>query len=587
MKNMKIGKRLIVAFIVVAIVASIAGVIGAALLVKSDADYSHALENYGFSQGKIGRLGMEFNASRAFIRDIIFVTDPVLLQEAYDRVQNNIKKVNEEIELVRPTNISDEAKAFFQKFEDGLAEYRGYRDQVIELGMANNQDEAYRVWMEEAFPRVNALEQMLQELLQMNLDAGTKVTNELSTQTQITMYILVGVIIVGLVIAVIFGLFVSKGISRPITEVENAAKKMSEGNFDVNLAYKSKDEIGSLSDSMRSMIDTTRGVILDTSRVLEEVAGGNFVVKTDANYIGIFAQIKKSIDKIVTDLDDTLMQIKMSCDQVTAGSGQVSAAAQSLAQGTTQQASSIEELSASISEISSQVSSNADNANQANESALTVGDKINLCNEQMQQLKVAMGEISDSSSQISKIIKAIEDIAFQTNILALNAAVEAARAGAAGKGFAVVADEVRSLATKSSEAAKQTNNLIENSVIAVDKGMEITDGTASTLSEVVTGATSITGLIQQIAAASSEQSLAITQINSGVEQISVVIQTNSATSQESAAASQELSSQANLMKEAVSKFKLKQETKSEYNAYPNGAIDSSIDFSMAGPTDKY
>ena len=232
-------------------------------------------------------------------------------------------------------------------------------------------------------------------------------------------------------------------------------------------------------------------------------------------------------------------------------------AAQALSQGATEQASSIEELAATITEMSGQIQNNAQSALQASQTVDGVGEKILESNQQMQTMTKAMGEISASSSEIGKIIKTIEDIAFQTNILALNAAVEAARAGEAGKGFAVVADEVRSLASKSSDASKSTAALIENSLKAVENGTRIADETAQSLLSVVEGTKEIASQINQIAAASSEQSKGAAQVQLGIDQIPNVVQTNSATAEESAAASEELSGQAQMLKTLISKFKLR------------------------------
>lgn len=556
-KNMKIAQKLIVSFVIVAVIASIAGIVGAFLLNKSDRDYTFALENYGFSQGKIGRLGMEINANRAFIRDIVFLEDSVAVEEAYQKILKSIENINALTEEVRPTNKSDESKALFALIENEMADYRTVRDEVIVLGRANKQDEGYELWSTNAMPKIEKIADDITALMKMNNVAGTAASNKLTTVGRTMIIIMIGVIILGLIIAIVFAIYISRTISRPVIAIEEVAKKMSNGDYDVALLYNGNDEIGSLANSMRAMMNTTKAVIMDIQRGLSEVAKGNFDIVPQADFVGVYHQIELSIYDITTQLSATMLQIKQASEQVSSGSDQVSSASQALAQGATEQASSIQQLSASINEIAVQVNSNAENARSANTLSSTVGISIDASNLQMGQMMEAMAEISSSSTQISKIIKAIEDIAFQTNILALNAAVEAARAGAAGKGFAVVADEVRSLATKSSEAAKQTNNLIENSVKSVAKGSKIADETSKSLAEVVTGSQQITSIIGKIATASAEQSSSIYQINIGVEQISAVVQTNSATSEESAAASEELSGQATMMNGLVSKFKLK------------------------------
>lgn len=332
---------------------------------------------------------------------------------------------------------------------------------------------------------------------------------------------------------------------------------MADGDYDVHIDYQSKDEVGSLAASMRRMMTNTNEIILDTVRGLEEIAKGNFDIEPQAQFVGVFKGIETALVKITTDLSYTISQIIISSDQVSGGANQVSDGAQALAQGATEQASSVQELSASINDVLTQIKENAANATMAGDVVNSVDKTIHTGNEHMIEMMSAMEEISASSTEISKIIKTIEDIAFQTNILALNAAVEAARAGAAGKGFAVVADEVRNLATKSSEAAKQTGVLIEDSVQSVENGVKIATTTSHSLSEVVTGAKEITTLIAKISQASAEQADYISEINLGVEQISAVVQSNSATSEESAAASEELNGQADMMKQLVTKFKLK------------------------------
>lgn len=379
---------------------------------------------------------------------------------------------------------------------------------------------------------------------------------EFLKETRDSLILSVLVTLLFLVLATLLIWRIAGSVSSGVVAVEHAAAEMAKGNYDIDLTYHSQDETGLLADSMRQMMHTTKEIILDTERGLQEVANGNFNITPQVKYIGVFRGIESAMKQIIIDLSKTMSQIKMATQQVSSGSDQVSNGAQALAQGATQQASSIQQLSAAINEISQHIQDNATNANATNILASSAGAGLQTCNAQMSEMIEAMSEISQSSGQISKIIKTIEDIAFQTNILALNAAVEAARAGAAGKGFAVVADEVRNLATKSSEAAKQTNALIEGSVKSVGNGVKIADETAKSLIEVVGGAMAMTELIDKISKASVEQATSIAQINLGVEQISAVVQTNSATSEESAAASQELNGQANMMKQLVDQFQL-------------------------------
>ncbi|WP_312095518.1 methyl-accepting chemotaxis protein [Aminipila sp.] len=367
----------------------------------------------------------------------------------------------------------------------------------------------------------------------------------------------IGISVVALAVAAVMMISFATKLVKPIKEIEGAVYEVSQGNFEVDIHYHSNDEIGKMADSMRNMLSSTREIISDTSSALEQMAKGNFDLHLEVEYVGIYKKIEKSMIDIIGSLSQTLGNIKVSAEQVNLGAEQVSSGSQSLAQGSVEQASSIEELAASINLISDQIKDNADNANRANEQSAKVEEELEHSNVQMNRMMTAMGDISEKSTEISKIIKAIEDIAFQTNILALNAAVEAARAGSAGKGFAVVADEVRNLAGKSAEAAKDTTSLIEDTVRAVEEGTNIAVETAEAIRTVVQNTEQVVKAITEIAKASAEQAASIGQVTIGLDQISAVVQSNSATAEESAAASEELSGQSNILNDEVGKFRLK------------------------------
>lgn len=384
-------------------------------------------------------------------------------------------------------------------------------------------------------------------------------SDDMNKSTHSLVILLVVISVCSLLVILIVTVLILRNKIKPINKVVEAAGKIVQGDLDVKLDIKSNDEIGTLAQSFTQMSLILREIISDLGYVLEEMAQGNFLVKTGCRerYIGDYRNILTSAQSISTKLSNTLNQINEASEQVSVGSNQVSVGAQALSQGATEQAGSVQQLAATIIEINGQVKETADNARHANQVVDENGVDVQECDRQMQELNTAMLDISQKSSEIGKIIKTIEDIAFQTNILALNAAVEAARAGEAGKGFAVVADEVRNLASKSAEAAKDTTELIGESVHAVENGTKLTAATAESLKRVVGRTHFIETAVEKISKATDEQSCSLNQVTAGVDRISSVVQTNSATAEQSAATSEELSAQAQMLKKLVGQFKLK------------------------------
>ncbi len=360
-------------------------------------------------------------------------------------------------------------------------------------------------------------------------------------------------LLVGILVALRF----AHSITRPIITATQRLELLAQGDLSSPIPeVRGKDELARLSTALGVTVTELKSYIGDISDMLSAMASNDLTVTSDVTYKGEFIPIRNALEHISKSLKDTLMTFNASTEQVSVGAEQVASGAQALASGSAQQAASIQQLSSLITEIAEQARDNASNVKTATEHVNKAEESIRSGNKQMEQLTQSMEEIGQASNEIVNITKAIEDIAFQTNILALNAAIEAARAGNAGKGFAVVADEVRNLAVKSAQAANQTAELIASSVETISKGTGITAQTAEILNQVAENALEITESFSKIEQASSQQTASIEQINLGLSQVSAVVQTNAATAEENSATSQEMSAQAVTLRQEVGKFKL-------------------------------
>lgn len=556
--KLKINRKLIVAFLLITILSSASGLISLRLMKVADTRYSNALVNYGFAQGDIGLLMEALKNNTANVVMMMATNDPALKKEAQEDIAKNSALINQYMTSVEKTLIGDQEKEYYNTIKENLPKFTEHATEVISLADNDRNKEAMDLYQNEALEHIEIIEDAIQKLMDSNRTVGSQLSEELTSQSNITLVSMCILILVSLIISMTLATVISRSISKPMAECSERLVLLSHGDLQTPIPeVNSQDETGVLASATKELTERLSFLIKEISSVLSHVAQGNLDIPYTREFSGDFAPLHTDSSKIIDSLNEAFQLIMQAADQVDIGSDQVSIGAQSLSQGATEQASSIQELAATVNEISAQVQKNAGNAQEARQEAEKQGINLNASNGKMQEMVAAMTQINNKSGEIEKIIKTIEDIAFQTNILALNAAIEAARAGEAGKGFAVVADEVRSLAAKSGEAAKDTTTLISETIDAVDQGSAIATATADALNEVVESSRHVAELVDLIAEASRDQATSINQVTIGMNQISNVVQSTTATAEESAAASEELSGQAKMMKDLVGKFKLK------------------------------
>lgn len=531
LKNIKIRTRMLLSYAVIIVLCLGASVAALIMMNRVSSNLTTFYENNYAVTVKAWTAKREMQYARADILKAILETDDNDMQTALDNASAALTNMRAAFPVIRERFKGD--MALMDEVDSILAKAVIFRDQVFDLVEAKKNEEAFALMKASYIPLLNQISDTLDEISrQAESNAKGKVDQGQQLQGIFKLAV-IGILVLNITLAVLLALHISNGIRRPVEEIRNTAKKLASGNLDVSIDYQSEDELGNMSDSIRSLIHIFRGIISDMGYGFNALGDGDFTVDSKAKelYVGDFRKLKASMDEIIEKLSLTMVQISQSSEQIFAGSDQVSFGAQAVAGGATEQASSIEELAGLINEISSQVSANAENARHGSELAEAAGIKIVESNREMQELIKAMGDISDKSGKIEKVLKIIEEIAFQTNILALNAAVEAARADKNGKGFAVVANEVRNLAQKSADASKSTAALIAGTIQAVERGTKLADETAHTLAEVVESAEQVVVVVDKISRASGEQAASIAQVKQSVDQISDVVQNNSATAE--------------------------------------------------------
>ena len=559
LKNIPVEKRLIRSFIFVTVIASIAGLLGAVLMLVMDARYSTALELNGFIQGDIGEYNTNIEKGSAYVRDIILLTEETDIAEVEADLAEVDQAVDEYFAAFEAKLETTEERALVDEIKELYPQYLASRKEVIELAKTNNNEDAFNLFQSEALPHLHQIIENGNQLLSMNVVMGDDISGTLSLASMVMMGIIVIMMVVATVISLRFAVLTAKDFVRPIEKVQAGTAKLRKGELDINVMVNSRNEFGEMANDLNDAVAKINEYIQVIEHGLEEVGRGNFAVRPTVDFSGDFIKIKDAIENITLELSRTLSQINEGADQVAIGAEQLAENAQMLAEGATSQAGAVQELTATIEGVANAAEESAKKADHAYQNAEKFAQVARQSGEEMKLLTEAMDRITTTSQEIESIIAEIEDIAAQTNLLSLNASIEAARAGEAGKGFAVVADQIGKLAADSAQSAVNTRNLIVKSLSEIKQGNEITIKTAGALEEVMGGIMQLADASKESRDLSAEQAETMAQVQIGIEQIAEVVQNNSASAEETSATSEELNAQSQNLKALVDHFILRED----------------------------
>ena len=563
--ELKIRERLSKSYLQVIFIASISAIVGIIALLVMTRMYNNALNNYGFSQGDIGKAMTAFSGARSEVRAAVGYMDEDIISDAKDTYYTRKDSFQQYLDDIESSMVTQAGKDAYNQIVKDLDGYWDLSDQLIEEGSTTDQEISKKVQRREADelgPAYQVVYNDLKNLMNIYVQKGDQIESVLAVMEIIAVIIMIAVIILSILSGRRYGNQIADGISKPLQQISERLKTFAEGDLDSEFPeHDAKDEVAEMIETARKMADNLNVIISDSGKLLNEMADGNFAVATEheERYTGKFNDLLIGIRNMNRKINDSLHQVEETAEQVSMGSGNMAEAAQSLAEGATEQAGAVEELQATIADITANVEHTAENLQKSHADARKYADDADHSREQMHAMVEAMQRISESSMKIENIISELEDIASQTNLLSLNASIEAARAGEAGKGFAVVADQIRKLAEQSAASAVSTRELIEGSIHDVEEGNKAVALVSETLDEVIKGINDIADTSKSLSENSQSQATAMEQAEQGVNQISEVVQSNSAMAQETSATSEELSAQAETLDNLVRQFKLREQ----------------------------
>lgn len=563
--ELKIRERLSKSYLQVIFIASISAIVGIIALLVMTRMYNNALNNYGFSQGDIGKAMTAFSGARSEVRAAVGYMDEDIISDAKDTYYTRKDSFQQYLDDIESSMVTQAGKDAYNQIVKDLDGYWDLSDQLIEEGSTTDQEISKKVQRREADelgPAYQVVYNDLKNLMNIYVQKGDQIESVLAVMEIIAVIIMIAVIILSILSGRRYGNQIADGISKPLQQISERLKTFAEGDLDSEFPeHDAKDEVAEMIETARKMADNLNVIISDSGKLLNEMADGNFAVATEheERYTGKFNDLLVGLRNMNRKINESLRQVEETAEQVSLGSGNMAEAAQSLAEGATEQAGAVEELQATIADITANVEHTAENLQKSHADARKYADDADHSREQMHAMVEAMQRISESSMKIENIISELEDIASQTNLLSLNASIEAARAGEAGKGFAVVADQIRKLAEQSAASAVSTRELIEGSIHDVEEGNKAVVLVSETLDEVIKGINDIADTSKSLSENSQSQATAMEQAEQGVNQISEVVQSNSAMAQETSATSEELSAQAETLDNLVRQFKLREQ----------------------------
>ena len=560
LKEMRIKKRLEFTFRVILMMTSSVAIIGILFILYMNSQYSHTLEYYAFPQGDIGLAMNEFAEIRSATRAVIGYEEQYAIDTAMEQHNTSVAELEQYMAQIKTTMVTKEGHEAYAAIESAIADYYEVENEVLALGATTDQElckQAQEMALHELTDAYNAVDATFTALMDVNIEKGDSSHARLEIMEVILLICMIAILVGIVLVAKRLGDSISSGIEKPLNEMEHRLKAFAEGDLTSPFpVIDTKDEIADMIEEAHIMAEKLNRIIEDVGYQMDEMAEGNFAVRTkmEEKYSGDFIQLLTAIRKMKSEMSKTLTEVDEAAKQVSGGSTNLAEAAQALAEGATDQAASVEEIQATVNSLVENVNRTTKQVEASRVEASKYADEAEKSRVQMEAMMAAMDRINATSSQIQNIIGEIEDIAEQTNLLSLNAAIEAARAGEAGRGFAVVADQIGNLAAQSAKSAVDTRTLIEGSMQEVEEGNKVALMAAEALKEVVEGVKNIAETSKELSERSQEQAEAMEQVDVGITKISEVVQSNSATAQETSATSQQLAAQAFTMSDLVGRF---------------------------------